>query len=172
MLFLLAFVMNINAQNDSIIRNTKYDALESRKGVVIKFVDKKTNGIIYNNNGWLIKCVIRKYIETNHNDYFLVLGTNTKIEYSDLVEVNKAFDRLFKEVDTDCSLNPDYLENKFITVDGFKIGYYIEKGKPTWFVDPDIYTHQNTLYIKKPYEFAEGLKKVQGEIEEMINSEK
>ena len=91
------------------------------------------------------------------------------IEYSDLVEVNKAFEKMFKEVDSDCALNPDYLENKYITEDGFEIGYYIKKGKPNWFIDSDIYSLAGFVEVKKPYEFSKGLKDAQNEIETMRN---
>lgn len=31
------------------------------------------------------------------------------------------------EVEKDIAANPDYLENKFVTVDGFQVGYYVSK---------------------------------------------
>lgn len=40
--------------------------------------------------------------------------------------------KLVAEADTDCSANPDYLENRFVTNDGFEIGYYVSKGKANW----------------------------------------
>ena len=40
--------------------------------------------------------------------------------------------KLVAEADTGCSANPDYLENRFVTNDGFEIGYYVSKGKANW----------------------------------------
>jgi hypothetical protein len=48
--------------------------------------------------------------------------------------------------------NPDYLENKFVTVDGFQVGYYIDKGTVHWYVRLEKYG--STLFIDK-YETIE-----------------
>ncbi len=171
-LFLLAFALNLNAQNDSIITVTKYNTLDTRKGTVIRFVDKKMKDIVYTNM-FPMNSKIRTFYDTGEKTYFVILSltkSKTMIEYSDLVEVNKAFDKFFKEVDEDCALKPDYLENKFITDDGFKIGYYVEKGKAHWFVDFDTTSlFMAPFELKKPYDFANGLKDLQNEIEIMKN---
>lgn len=174
-LCLLTLGMNVNAQeakNDSIIRNTKYGALETRKGEFIKYVDKKMKDITYSSM-YTFGSTVRKFLSKEPPRFFLILGyvkSRAYIEYSDLVEVNKAFDKLFKEVDADCALKPDYLENKFITDDGFKIGYYIKKGKATWFVDFDATSQWAPIIeIKKAFDFANGLKDMQHEIELMQN---
>ena len=172
LLFLFAFSMNLNAQNDSIIRVTKYSALDTRKGHVIRFVDKKMKDIIYSSNSlYNINSKIRTFYDDGGNSYFVILSTSrmkTMIEYSDLVEVNNAFEKFFKEVDADCVLKPDYMENKFITEDGFGIGYYIEKGKAHWFFDFDTDSRFSGYSdLKKPFDFANGLKDLQYEIEKM-----
>lgn len=177
MLFLLAFALNLNAQNDSIIRVTKYIALESQKGVLIKFMDKKRERIVYNIPSSGLKNLIRTCYIEGKKTYFLVLDPplgksmpSASIEYSDLVEINKAIDRLFKEVDSDCAIESDYLENTYISEDGFKIGYYVEKDKPTWVcIYDNLRIIKNSFEIKKPYEFAKGLKDAQHEIEKMRN---
>jgi uncharacterized protein with ParB-like and HNH nuclease domain len=77
-------------------------------------------------------------------------STNTaSIEYSDLLEVIKALKTLQSEEPKDVASNPDYLENKFITVDGFEVGYYVDKGKSTWYLKLEKYGNDNnTLFIK------------------------
>lgn len=170
MLLLLALSMNLCAQNDSIVRVTKYSALETKKGVVIKFVDKNIDDIKYNASSFGLPCKIRTFHNNEGNSYFVIISSTQKkamIEYSDLVEVNKAFEKLFKEVDSDCSLDPDYLENKYITDDGFKIGYYVRKGKAHWYFDLDFYSIGGYFDLKKPYDFSKGLKEAQNEIEKM-----
>lgn len=175
--FLFAFVLKMDAQkNDSIIRVTKHYMLDSQKGKVIKFTDKKFDKIVYYLSSKGIESSIRTFYNNGGNSYFLVLEPpfiggkkRIMIEYSDLLEVNKAIDKFFKEVDSDCASDPDYLENKYITEDGFKIGYYVEKGKAHWIVDFDTSSPTPLLEIKKPYEFAKGLKDAQNEIEKMKN---
>ena len=99
-LFLLAFSSNLYAQNDSIIRVTKYSTLDTRKGTIIRFVDKNMKDYIYlKNDMTAIYRKIRTFYDAGGNTYFVVLSSTkgkTMIEYSDLVEVNKAFDKFFK----------------------------------------------------------------------------
>ena len=90
------------------------------------------------------------------------------IEYSDLVEINKALAKLLNEVDSDCLSNPDYLENRFITEDGFRIGYYVNDGKANWFVRLDRYG-KSTVFIKKEV-LAENFPAAQKKIEELKTS--
>ena len=56
---------------------------------------------------------------------------------------------LQSEEPKDVASNPDYLENKFITVDGFEVGYFVDKGKSTWYLKLEKYGNDNnTLFIK------------------------
>jgi hypothetical protein len=64
-----------------------------------------------------------------------------------LLEVIKAVKTLKTEVDADIASNPDYMENKFTTVDGFQVGYYISKGKITWYIRLEKYGSDNTLFV-------------------------
>ena len=51
------------------------------------------------------------------------------------------------EVDNDVATNPDYLENKFVTSDGFQIGYYVDQGKTKWYLKLEKYGSDNTIFI-------------------------
>ena len=51
------------------------------------------------------------------------------------------------EVEKDIAANPDYLENKFVTVDGFQVGYYVSKGKSRWYLKLEKFGSDNTLFI-------------------------
>lgn len=117
-LFLFTFTLNLTAQNDSIIRVTKYNTLDYQKGIILKFVDKKRENILHSLT--TSRAGLENYIRTFYNEggntYFLVIEpptyvaiTRTMIEYSDLVDVNNAFERFFNEVDSDCALDPEYL---------------------------------------------------------------
>ena len=47
----------------------------------------------------------------------------TMIEYSDLVEVNRALDKMSAEIHADIDSKPYNLVNMFSTVDNFSVGY-------------------------------------------------
>jgi hypothetical protein len=64
-----------------------------------------------------------------------------------LLEVIKALKALQPEVEKDILSNPDYLENKFVTVDGFQVGYYVSGKKASWYIKLEKYGSENTLFI-------------------------
>ena len=88
------------------------------------------------------------------------------IEYSDLVEINKALTKLVSEVEADCAANPDYLENRFITEDGFQIGYYVSKGKANWYLKLERYSN-STVFIKNAEALTSNFPEAQKKIEEL-----
>lgn len=53
------------------------------------------------------------------------------IEYSDLVEINKALAKLVAEADTDCSANPDYLETALSPMTVLKSATMFPTARPT-----------------------------------------
>ncbi len=69
------------------------------------------------------------------------------IEYSDLIELLKAVKVLKGEVTSDIAANSDYMENKFVTVDGFQVGYYVSKGKANSYIKLEKFGSDNTLFI-------------------------
>ena len=42
----------------------------------------------------------------------------------------------------------DYLENKFVTDDGFQIGYYIKNEKAIWYITLEKYGSDNNIFIR------------------------
>ena len=118
-----------NAQNDAAKKLTKFELITSKTGRIFKFVDVRMPSIPESFLGSL-STSIRTAMGEQFNSYFYRIEepeTNRSvahiamIEYSDLVEINKALAKLVAEADTDCSANPDYLENRFVTNDGFEI---------------------------------------------------
>ena len=93
------------------------------------------------------------------------------IEYSDLVEINKALAKLASEVDADIASNSDYLENKFRSVDGFEVGYYVSKGDAHWYLKLERYS-SSTVFIKDQASIIEAFKEAQTKIEELKASGK
>lgn len=133
---------------------TKMEAFVSKTGVVIKFIDYKLDNIqlAY---GDIASTRIRKLSNSIDSKYFFQIeksgeydNSTASIEYSDLLEVIKAIQTLKSEVGKDVLTDPDYLENKFITEDGFQIGYFISKGKASWYLKLEKYGSKGTLFLK------------------------
>ena len=150
--------------------NTKMDAFASKIGVIVKFIDyslpnlKLTYGVAEVN--------VRKMISGGEEGFFFQIshegqyGTKTaSIAYEDLLEINKAISALKNEAQADIDLNPDYLENKFRTEDGFQLGYYISKGKIAWYLKLEKYGSGNTIFVNQlsliEASIQEGLSKIE-----------
>ena len=170
--------MNINAQKVGEKKiTTKYEEFVSQSGTFIKFTDDFLPQVDpYYSDG--ISGTVRTFWGQSRNHYYLVLSKSdllgehqAKIEYSDLVELNRAFDRLLSEVDDDVKLRTeyDYLENKYVTTDNFKLGYFIERKKAKWFVKFDPNTESFRIsYQKDLYKL---LKMAQDRIEKIMARE-
>ena len=169
-LFILLFTPLVTfAQNETNKPQTKFEQLASKTGRILKFVDVKMPPRLS-----YLECNIRIIMDEQLNRYFFriekpetpsSLEKIAMIEYSDLVEINKALKKLLSEVENDCASNPDYLENKFITEDGFRIGYYVDNGKANWFIKIEPYG-ESTVFIKKEV-LAEQFPAAQRKIEEL-----
>lgn len=92
-------------------------------------------------------------------------GVITKFQDVIMPNIKETF-LIAAQVDTDIQSNPDYLENKFVTDDGFKVGYYISKGKAKWFVTFEQYS-SNTAFIKDQENLINSFKDAQTKIEEL-----
>lgn len=142
------------AKKETEKEKTKIDAFASKTGSIIKFTDYKLTGIkaLYGESS---ETRIRKISSGLLVSYFFQIkkqgkyGSSTaSIEYSDLIEVIKAFNSLKLELEKDYLTNPEYLENKFTTADGFKVGYMIEKSKVTWVLQLEKYGSDNMIFIE------------------------
>ena len=172
--FMMMLPIFVTAQNEASPKQTKYEEFVSKTGYILKFVDKNMKNCLLD-LGSTVKCKIRTVYGEGKNRYYFVLEkgknlgaetTSAFIEYSDLVEINKAYTRLLNEEKGDCNLSPDYLQNMFTSEDGFKIGYYVEKSKAYWKVKlgygGDYYS------VKPPENLAECLRTAQREIEAIM----
>jgi hypothetical protein len=117
---------------------------------------------------------IRKVKSGNTESYFYQIekegkynSSTASIEYSDLLEVIKAIKTLKTEVDADISSNPDYMENKFTTVDGLQVGYYVSKGKATWYIRLEKYGSDNTLFVADGETIDTAFTKAKNKIDEL-----
>ncbi len=132
---------------------TKMEAFASRTGVITKFIDYKLPGL----NLFLgepAHARIRKVMSGVETQYFYVVEKQGKaststgsIEYNDLLQVTKILATLKEEALNDLSVRPDYVENKYVTDDGFQFGYYITEGKSKWYIKLEQHGTDNTLFI-------------------------
>lgn len=131
---------------------TKMDVFASKTGTITRFVDYKLPAL--KTDYTTAETRIRKISNGVASAWFFQIekegkysSTTASIEYSDLLEVLKALKVLKESVAADVSANPDYMENMFTTVDGFQIGYYVNKGKATWYIKLEKYGSDNTLFF-------------------------
>jgi len=144
-----------DVKKDEKIGKTKIESFASKTGVIIKFQDTKLPDI---------KTMYADRVETRIRE--MIIGTEIKffyqidksgqynshsiasIEYSDLLELIKAMNALKADVEKDIANSPDYLENRFVTSDGFEVGYYVSKEKAVWFLKLEKYGSENTVFLK------------------------
>src|SRR5688572_1495467 len=152
---------------------TKMDVFASKPGTITKFVDFKmpTLKLFL---GEVAETRVRKVSVGNELKYFYLIekeskyaNTTASIEYSDLIEVIKALATLKSEAPIDQSNKPDYLENKFVTSDGFQLGYYVTEGKGKWYIKFDRYGSDNTVFINDVQTIEASLNAARNKIEEM-----
>lgn len=156
------------AQNTEDVKKlTKFEEFSSKTGSIVKFVDVKMPRISLSYGS--LDASIRT-IKSGNNAYFYRLEkpetSIAMIEYSDLVEINKALTKLVSEVDADLASNPDYLENKFRTVDDFEVGYYVSKGEANWYLKLERYS-SSTVFVKNHTLVINAFKNAQAKIEEL-----
>jgi hypothetical protein len=131
---------------------TKMDVFASKTGSITKFIDSKLPNLKATYGSAETRII--KVTNGTTSAFFYQIekegkysNSTASIEYSDLTEVLKALKALKTEVANDISANPDYMENKFVTVDGFQVGYFISGGKASWYIKLEKYGSDNTLFI-------------------------
>ena len=152
---------------------TKFEQISSQTGRIVKFQDVKMPNIPLSYGGGL-KTSIRLVMGDSDSFFYRIekaesstsLGHIAMIEYSDLVEINKALETLSSAVDDDVAANPDYLENKFRTEDGFEVGYYVSYAKATWFIKLERYSG-STVFLKSKEDIISSFSAAQVKIEEL-----
>ena len=175
LLLLLAMPMCMFGQADNKAKQmTKFEEFSSSTGRIVKFQDYSLPNMAQRFSG-ILETGIRIIMAGNTNAYFYRIeepATSSSpchiamIEYSDLVEINKALDKLCASVDADIAANPDYLENQFRTVDGFVVGYYINKGKASWFMTLERYS-SSTVFVKDYKTLVDAFRNALAKIDEL-----
>ena len=149
----LLFTLQSCHTQDKEVQKSKIDEFSSATGKIIKFTDYKAETLKISYG--VVETKIRKFTVDNNDKFFFQISKETKystktasIAYEDLLEVNKALGVLKKSITSDETSNPDYIENKFVTDDGFQIGYYVSKGKASWYISLERYGSDNSIFIK------------------------
>ena len=151
---------------------TKMDLFSSKTGAITKFIDTKLPNL--RTSYVAAETRIRKINNGVNSAFFYQIEKQGKyststasIEYADLLEVLKALKVLKSEVDKDIASNPDYLENKFVTVDGFQVGYYVSGGKASWYIKLEKYGSDNTLFIDNGETIESAFTEAKNKIDEL-----
>ncbi|MDB2408395.1 hypothetical protein N9W09_01255 [Crocinitomicaceae bacterium] len=171
-LLLTTYTFSQDIKKESEKEKTKMETFASKTGVITKFTDSQLSNLT---SSYTVSETRVRTINSGDNvSYFYQIekpgkysNSTASIEYSDLLEVIKAFNRLKSEVDNDVATNPDYLENKFITEDGFKLGYFVSKGKATWYIKLEKYGSDKTLFIKDLEKIESNFLEAKNKIEEL-----
>lgn len=172
-LLAIASISNLYAQDKKEEQlKTKMDMFASKTGVITKFTDFKLPSI--NSLYSLLEVRVRKISSgQNQPSYFFQItkegkysNSTASIEYTDLLEVIKALTTLKKDVDADLA-NPNYTENKFITSDGFQIGYYTQNNKSVWYMKLEKYGSDNTVYVNSVEQFESAFNGAKSKIDEI-----
>ena len=175
-LMAMTLPLTVFSQSDDAKKLTKFEEFTSKTGSIVKFVDVTLSRIPLSYSGSLETGI--RTIKSGADAYFYRIekpetsssaSRIAMIEYSDLVEINKALTKLSSEVEADCAAKPDYLENKFRTVDGFEVGYYVSKGSASWFMKLERYS-SSTVFVKSQDVIIDAFNAAQAKIEELIAS--
>jgi len=171
-IIVLVFISNTLISQTNGGSSSKMTDFVSKTGVILKFEDYDLPKIksLYGN----AETKIRKIISGDQAKYFFQISKkgeyDTKIAsiaYEDIIETLKAFTELKKQSKIDLNTISNYLENKFITEDEFKVGYYVNKSKVIWYMKLESYGKNNTLYTRDVELFVNAFNHGKAKIEEL-----
>lgn len=151
---------------------SKMEKFASRTGQIIKFSDYSLSDL--KSRYTSLETKIRKVEAGGEVKYFYQIikedeydNKSASIAYEDLLEILKALDNLNKNSKNDAQSNADYLENKFVTEDGFQVGYYVKNGSVNWYLTLEKYGSGNTVFIPKYSSILNSFKKAKDKIESL-----
>jgi len=131
---------------------SKMDVFASATGSIIKYLDYNLESL--GSSYGIAETRIRKINAKGESQVFLQITRETKygekkasIAYEDLLEIIKAMPKLKLDAQSDMATDADYVENKFVTDDGFQVGYYVSSGKVKWYLVLEKYGSNNTFFL-------------------------
>ena len=169
---LFLFTNNLYAQvKDELSR---IDRILSETGKIIRYNDYYLPGIKGTYGMGKLEMKVRVVnTGSSQNNNFVVLSRETKyskaigsISEDELIEILDALATLSEIVVTETN-TANYTENKYISKDGFQIGYYLnKKGKAQWFVTLEKYASGKTFFLKNSEDIKEGFLAAQNKLKE------
>lgn len=130
---------------------TKMKRFVSKTGVIIKqteynlpnisaILNTVRSKVITVESGGEKKYFFMIFIEMGEYD-----DLTTMIAEEDITELIKALKSLKQSVTADVKSSPDYLVNKFVTEEGFQVGYRVSEEKITWFI---VLENSNRIFLR------------------------
>ena len=120
------------------------------------------------------KSQVVEVITNNQSKHYYRLSVETQysdksafIPYNDLSEIKIALNAIIEKSLQNADKSLGYEESYFVTSDGFKIGYYQEKKKQTFFVDLARYQTKDTIYFKDFNQLKSGIEEAVNKINEL-----
>lgn len=148
---------------------TKFDKFVSSYGTFVQYAEYDLPNLkLY--GGWINYTKIRVFtdLNTNSKTCFLRLrsGSPDRIEsiaYEDLVKILEAITKL-KEIASTAQQQGEYMETFFRSEDGFKLGFYMENNKITWYLTIDYQTRT----FKKDFDFESAFVEAKIKMEDLM----
>ena len=166
----LMFGQNMNAEEEK--QATKLDQLLSSSNTV-KFYNYDL-GTVKQTYGAKLKCEIKKLHTASDITFFLQItkpgeysDAVANIAEDDLDNLIEGMSILKSELPQDLKTNSNYMENKYVTEDGLYLGYYVSKGKGTWYMKLEKYGSKKTAFIKDINELEAIFNQAKGKIKLM-----
>ena len=170
-LSMLSIASNLHSQ-DIKDTHTKIEKFTSKTGVIVKFEDYNLPKLTHAYGA--AKTKVRKLKSGDNTAYFYIISKKGKygdkvasIAFEDLLELEKALMSLKSQSLVSDSSASDYIENKFITDDGFQLGYYISKGKLSWYMTFDGSGSEGTIFTKSVESIESAFKLAKQKINEL-----
>ena len=105
--------------------------------------------------------------------YFLLLSMEAKystkrasISEEELTDILEVYGSLVDASNSETN-SSNYAEMKYVTEDGFEVGYYVKKGKSKWFLKLEKYGSGSIFFLKKSEKFKQVLLAAQSKIKEL-----
>lgn len=176
-IFLLSAIISATANAQDVKQAaSKMDAFASKTGVIVKFIDYSLPNMSLT-YGTAAEAKVRKIISGNDVGFFYQVSAKGQygektgsIAFTDLIDVIKALETLKAEAVRDMTTDGEYLEHKFVTSDGFQLGYYVSKGKAKWYMVLEKYGSDNTIFLNDVSTIESSLLAAKKKIEELQNS--
>lgn len=153
---------------------SKMEQFSLSTGQITKFTDYKLPNVKTSYGGK--ECRVRVFTRGSEIRYYYQIINKTQykslvssIEYSDLLEVMKAYNQLKSEALQDMVSNPEYLENYFTTIDDdFTFGYYVSKGKINWYMTIGNKYNNENIFPNSHTDIEEAFGSAKTKIEELM----